>query len=493
MRDQTDRFQRLYLLAAPLQVLLLFLCYFLLRTLPAAALLLLLAAAFVGVNFLIVFFLRKRTLEGCPYPIRSVVLDVRLLLAGHQAVIGLCAPEELSPALRMSAGSSALLLTHAAAIALGEDADDARHQAVAEALRGMKVNLRTIRRSYPRAETRMQDGLLWRIYRDGPALRACAMGDALPVLRACTAIWEGRGPVPLAEERRACLLQRWQDEKQEQVPPLCVATADWDGEKLVNICYLGLFRLAWPLREGAPLEVAHFRDAGVNVALSGLSNRLLLPLAEQLGCAAICPDVNPLYITSVPTGRRDELAPGDESPFDAFSTLQRRLTQLHRWPLYLLSEAAMLAAGFLLGGLPPAMLVTCLGLLAFQLCGILAPASREPIPPLRRDMQSLLLGSAAVMLAGWGCIAFQRSMVGALPLAETLFVLPAMAVLVWCRSTCKLSLLWQIVPAVLCAAAIVLFIVLRWGLALLVPCLFMLLGGTLASLPLHGLSRRSLW
>lgn len=493
MRDQGKRFQILYLFTTVPQILLMLLLYFLLRPLPGMVFLLLLAVIFLAVNLLIVFILRKKTLSGCPYPIRSVVLDARLLLAGHQAVIGICAPEELSPALRMSAGSSALLLTHAAAIALTEDADDPRQQAVADALRGMKVNLRTIRRSYPQVKTWMQDDLIWHVYRDGPALRACVMEDAFPVLRACTAIWEGRGTVPLTEERRTHLLQRWHDEKQEQVPPLCVATADWDGEKLVNICYLGLFQLAWPLRKDALSEVVRFRDAGVNVALSGLSNRLLLPLAEQLHCAAICPDVNPLYITSVPTGRRDELAPGDKYPFGAFSTLQRRLTQLHRWPLYLMAETALLTVGFLLGGLRPGMLVICLCNLIPQLIGMLEPVWYQPIPPLRRDMLRLLLGCGVVALAGWCCISFQRSMAGTLPGAESLFALPTVLVLGYGRIMRRMKPWAQALTIALCAAVLVLPILLYEGIPHLVPCLFMLVGGTLASLPIHLFAKPSLW
>ena len=489
MKHPADRMFRLCMMLMPLMlavtVVMYFLCALLDSPMNLVATCVSLAAIAAGLFALV----HDRLLRHDLWPVRSVVVDARLLLTGRQRVHHVCGPIRASERLRMSAGSSMLLLTHAAAIAIPSDTEDASLRAVRDALAEIKVDAGAIRHHYPETHTLLRDGLLWRIYRDGPRERACALGMPEQVLPLCALIWEAKA-VPLTEAHLAAIRQGCAE---DEVPPVCLASADWSEQGLENVCYLGMFRCGWEVRGEAEAELERIRAVGVNVALAGMSPRVLVPLASRLKCATICPDHHPLILTSVPTGAPGELQVSHgESPARALERLLTLQRFVRRRPLYLALELGLLGGYFLLTELPVLWLVALYLVLLWYPILNFRYDMRLPARSMRRELVSLAAGCGAVLLGGWGCVSFLRSCVGVVPGAELMFLLPAVSVLAshqtWEQGNHGMAL--QILILIV---GVGLLWSLLWSGAQVLPLLFMLAGGLLFAVPLGALCRSMIW
>lgn len=428
MKDPAGRATRLWMMLLPAWVACMIPLYFLCALLSRPWNLLLTCVCAWALTMALLWTVYQRVLRRYPYPARSVVVDARLVLTGALAVRQVCSPLKPSPKLRMSAGSSMLLLTHSAALILPLEPKQRSERALLTGLGDMKVDVEAIQRRTPVEQQVQASGLIWHIYREGPQVHAVACGTAWQMVRACSQIWE-RTAIPLTEEHRATILHAAQ---KETVPPLCFAMADWTENGVENACYLGMFCFAWVLREDAGQDVMRLRDLGLNVSLTGMTPAALVDVASQLGCATICPDRKPLVLTSVPAGGSAEVwvDPEEGNLARPLARLEQMQRMLPRWGAYLTIGLAAMGLYLLRTSVPTLVAVLLYGALLCLLAFSALFVERADGLPLRRGMARMLVGCGVLLLVGLAAVRFLRGTVGVVPAAEVNYLVPPAMLLV---------------------------------------------------------------
>lgn len=424
---------------------------------------------------------RIRALGEFPHPVRTALVDAKLLLDGGCRVSGICLPGGAVQPPPTAPGPSMLLLTSAASLLIPSKAQSESQQAVLGCLEEMRVHHRNIVSHSPWCGDMEQDGFTWHVYRDGRAQRAFAMGSADELLPLCSLAWQHHA-VPFSPADRAALQS---DCARQSIPPLCLATAPVERGRLGEAVYLGAFFFEQTLRQDAEAELASLRSAGLNVSLTGVDPLTLTALARRLGCATICPDRQPLCL--VPPQRPEEgalsILPGVMSISQEVRLLLQYQRRLSMQPWMMIAALVFYTFCCQLFRLPAltvgAMhLMLLLPTLPVMLCPRLTPQLS-----VRRCVFRLcatLLPSALALAVCWSFFtAVGEGAVGALFLS----LLPA-ALVCGCRDMLRASCVHRgVIAAVVCAlAAAGVGVALFFGTGAL-PALWALLAGGLAALP----------
>ncbi len=435
----------------------------------------------VGAAMMLCLDTRNRALGEFPYPVRTALVDARLLLDGGCRVNGICLPGGTVQPPPATPGPSMLLLTSASALLISPEAQSESQQAVLGCLEGMRVHQRNMINHSPWCGDIQQDGLTWHVYRDGRTQRAFAMGSADELLPLCGLAWQHHA-VPFDRAERAALQS---DCARQSIPPLCFATAPVERGKLGEPAYLGTFFFEQTLRQDAEAEVASLRSAGLNVSLTGMDPLALTALARRLGCATICPDRKPLRL--VPPQQPEEatlsILPGVMSLSGEVRLLMHYQRRFHMQPWMMTAAISLYACCCLVMGLPALTvgvlhLVMLLPTLLVMLCPKVTPQLSAKQHAWKLAMA--LLPSVAALAV---CRAFFAATGEPAPGALFLALLPG--ALVWgCRDMLRASRVKPgavaIVACVMAAAGV--GVALLFGTGVL-PAVFALLAGGIAALP----------
>lgn len=391
--------------------------------------------------------------------LNHVDVSAGLLTGGRQEVRSAAHPFITDNTLRLTSGSSMLLLA-TAAILTADQQSPARREAIVHALSPMGFTPAALQKRCPILGEAALDGVTGIVCRDGLGQRAYFAADPAALLARCPLIWDG-APRPMAEEDRRHALANAGQMAEAGCQPLAYATVDLRSSSNEAV-FLGMLGIGDVLPAEEVLAPLH--KIGLTVSPAGEADVVSLPwLKKQMGIDDL--PAADVLITPYPaenTGICQMIAAPDDPWPDALAdhliTLRRRENALRR-QLWLMALLFLLAAA-----VSPAIWSVPF------LAAITLPGTRHPEWPQPRAC----LRAYAVTLAGSALLAwFLRSV--SLPALPELSVIPLSLVMAFASAPRMLHPAWPawLTSAALCTAAVII------SGAGLIPAIFMVIAGLL--------------